>query len=104
MNQGRPTHRLKSDGSLVFPEGHKKSDIKVLPPDFWEAEDLRAATDAMRAERDRRLHETDKLMGIDRLRAMSPAGRKALFAHRQALRDMPATADPLKPLWPNLGN
>lgn len=52
--------------------------------------------DKLRAERNRRLSETDWWALSD-----SPAISDEQTAYRQALRDLPAnTADPLNPTWP----
>lgn len=45
----KPTHRLLSDGSLVFPEGYDPADIEPLPEDFWNASEF--AVEQARAAR-----------------------------------------------------
>lgn len=64
-------------------------------------EALEQAWAALRAERDRRLAETDKqvLPFVERGEAAPPD----LIAHRQALRDLPqVTEDPADVAWPEL--
>lgn len=51
---GRPTHRLKADGSLVFPQGYAPGDIEVLPAGYYDASDLVAVEAGLLAEIDRR--------------------------------------------------
>lgn len=41
----RPTHRLKSDGSLVYPDGYAAAEIEALPSGYYDGQDL-AATEA----------------------------------------------------------
>ncbi|WP_370169837.1 hypothetical protein [Sphingobium abikonense] len=50
----RPTHRLKVDGSLVFPEGYAAADIEVLPAGYYDAIDLAAAEASLIARVDRK--------------------------------------------------
>lgn len=45
----KPTHRLKSDGSLVFPEGYAAADLEALPDDFWNTDEF--AVEQARAAR-----------------------------------------------------
>jgi len=59
----------------------------VLPGELWKA---------FRAERDRRLTETDWWVLPDRTATTEQ------LAYRQALRDLPAnTVDPANPVWPD---
>lgn len=51
---GRPTHRLKADGSLVYPQGYAAGDIEALPADYYAAGDLTAIEGKFLAEVDRR--------------------------------------------------
>lgn len=37
---GRPTHRLKADGSLVYSDGYPDSAIEPLPANYYDALDL----------------------------------------------------------------
>ena len=50
---GRPTHRLKADGSLVWPEGYAPADIEALPANFYTAGDLAAIEAALLVKVDR---------------------------------------------------
>lgn len=50
----RPTHRLKADGSLVFPQGYAPGDIEALPKDYYAASVLVAVETGLLAEVDRR--------------------------------------------------
>lgn len=49
----RPTHRLKADGSLVWPEGYADSQIEVLPANYYDAQDLAQAEAELLAAVDR---------------------------------------------------
>lgn len=53
---------------------------------------------ALRAERDRRLAACDWTQGAD---AVGRVDVVAWAAYRQALRDLPETADPRNPVWPD---
>ncbi|MBA4756300.1 MAG: hypothetical protein H2050_15850 [Sphingobium sp.] len=48
----RPTHRLKADGSLVFPQGYAPGDIEALPADYYKAGDLAAVEAGLIADID----------------------------------------------------
>ena len=62
-----------------------------------EASDATARSMALlRAERDRRLAETDYLMLSD----VAPDDNAAIIEYRRALRDLPASTDPANPSWP----
>lgn len=50
---GRPTHRLKADGSLVWPEGYAASQIEALPANYYDAQDLAQAEAELLAAVDR---------------------------------------------------
>lgn len=50
----RPTHRLKADGSLVWPDGYPASAIEALPDDHYAAGDLVEAERALIASVDRK--------------------------------------------------
>lgn len=59
------------------------------------------AWESLRAERDRRLTNSDVQVVADRWEAMTNAEQTAWAAFRQALRDLPeVTADPTNPVWP----
>ncbi|MBY6091086.1 tail fiber assembly protein [Maritimibacter alkaliphilus] len=71
---------------------------KVITAEAKEAAALAEATQALRAERDRRLAASDWAMMPD---VTPPGGLQAWQAYRQALRDLPdETVDPASPLWP----
>ena len=55
---------------------------------------------ALRAERDERLAASDIVVLPDRWAAMDADTKTAWTNHRQALRDLPATADPKNIDWP----
>ena len=99
----KPTHLHKPSGALVFADGYKPSELKPLPEGYWAEQEAAQAVADLRAKRDDLLAQSDAMMGIDRLRTMPPDRRRALFAYRAALRDLPSsTDDPLKPKWPEL--
>jgi hypothetical protein len=50
----RPTHRLKADGSLVWPEGYLTSDIEALPANYYATIDLADTEARLLAEVDRK--------------------------------------------------
>ena len=54
----RATHRLKVDGSLVYPEGYDAAAIEVLPADYYAAGDLKDMEARLLAEVDQ---EREKL-------------------------------------------
>lgn len=54
----RATHRLKDDGSLVYPEGYDAAAIEVLPADYYAAGDLKDMEARLLAEVDQ---EREKL-------------------------------------------
>ncbi len=49
----RPTHRLKADGSLVYPDGYPDSAIEPLPANYYNARDLASAEERLIAAVDR---------------------------------------------------
>lgn len=51
---GRPTHRLKADGSLIWPEGYPAADIEALPANYYAAIDLADTEARLLADVDRR--------------------------------------------------
>lgn len=68
-------------------------------------EDAARAAEAMRqlrAERDRRLATSDWTQMSDA--PLTDAQRDAWRVYRQALRDVPETADPAQPVWPEPPN
>lgn len=50
----RPTHKLKADGSLVWPEGYDATAIEKLPANYYDATDMAQAEAQLIAEVDRR--------------------------------------------------
>ena len=96
-----PTHRHKTTGALVFPDGYRPASIEILPEGFWAEQNLIAAWPALRTERDRRLLLSDHEVMPDR--PLSEVSRAAWNIYRQALRALPDnTADPVNPAWPAL--
>jgi hypothetical protein len=74
-----------------------KMSVSAIPrPGFEEVvTDADSAMAMLRAQRNALLKESDFLMLPD-----VPADDDALTKYRQALRDLPATTDPLNPVWP----
>jgi hypothetical protein len=50
----RPTHRLKADGSLVYPDGYDPAAIEALPANYYAAGDLADMEARLLAEVDRK--------------------------------------------------
>lgn len=66
-----------------------------------EAQALQDAWADLRAERNKRLAESDLYVLPDRWASYSPAKQLEWSSYRQALRDLPAnTTDPFNPVWP----
>ena len=57
--------------------------------------------ESLRSERNKRLTATDIVVLPDRWAAMDDNTKTAWTDHRQALRDLPATADPTNVTWPD---
>ena len=71
---------------------------KVITAEVKQAAALSDATEALRAERDRRLAASDWTMMPD---VTPPGGTASWQSYRQALRDLPETVvDPAAPVWP----
>jgi hypothetical protein len=77
--------------------GHP-SHVVVSDPAEIDAEERKNAMILLRQQRDHRLAASDPYMLPDR--PLTDAQRTAWVAYRQALRDMPETADPYAPTWP----
>jgi hypothetical protein len=84
---GERTIRQLSAEEIAEREAYERD---VLPGLLWEQ---------LRAERDRRLAETDWIITMHKEKGTNiPAAWKT---YRQALRDLPAnTEDPANPVWP----
>jgi hypothetical protein len=96
MSADRPTHRCRKTNAAVFPEGYDPADLETLPADYWTMCDHEAAIAEMRATRCELLLLTDRTQAADR-----KADVKVLWApYREALRELPKTFDPAKPVWP----
>lgn len=79
-----------------LPEGYDPvQPSHVYTGSDWMPNDA-AAMSRLRAERDARLSACDWTQLAD----VPVATREAWQAYRQALRDLPETADPFAPIWP----
>lgn len=76
----RPTHRLKADGSLVYPEGYDAAVIEVLPADHYAAGDLIELEARLLAEVD---HEREKLRA-----AVMTQGEGQSYAYAQKAQEV----------------
>jgi hypothetical protein len=75
---GRPTHRLITDGSLVWPEGYDPAAIEVLPVGHYDLIDLATGEAALIARVDARREEM-------RAAVMTPgAGQSYAYAQKAA--------------------
>lgn len=93
-----PTHRHASTGAIVFPEGYDGADVSALGAGEWTDHLVAVALAELREERTRRLAACDYTQMADY--PISHADRDAWAAYRQALRDLPETANPLAIVWP----
>jgi hypothetical protein len=82
---------------IVDPEAFVVRDLAVVPRDAasLNAKRLEMAQMQMRQKRDRLLAQSDWTQVPD-----APVDQAAWARYRQALRDLPQSADPLDPLWP----
>lgn len=82
---------------IVDPEAFVVRDLAVVPRDAasLNAKRLETAQMQMRQKRDRLLAQSDWTQVPD-----APVDQAAWARYRQALRDLPQSADPLDPLWP----
>lgn len=92
----RPTHRVKATGELVFAGGYDPAALDKVTAAEWQKVTRDETLATLRAERDRRLAASDwtQLADVDATVA------KAWRSYRQALRDLPRSADPIAPEWP----
>lgn len=76
----RPTHRLKADGSLVYPEGYEAAVIEALPADHYAAGDLIELEARLLAEVD---HERERLRA-----AVMTQGEGQSYAYAQKAQEV----------------
>lgn len=90
-------------GYMLYHLGHEKNFEFPLTPTKPKAAADRQAAEAVRAERDARLADSDVLVLPDRWEAYTDARRKAVAAYRDALRNVTGQKGfPHNVTWPRL--